>query len=419
MNCLTYKNNTLHIEGVSVMSLAKKFQTPLYVYSHQALADHFDAYEAAFKEVPHVICFAVKSNSNLSVIKTLAKRGSGADIVSAGELYRARKAGVPAKKIVFSGVGKTASEIEAALRAGILMFNVESEQELTAIDQVARRLKKQAPIAIRVNPDVDAQTHPYISTGMKKNKFGTNIQSCLQLYKKSKKFKNLNIIGLSCHIGSQITQMAPFVDAISRLRILIEKLAQHDIVIRILDLGGGLGISYDRERPPAPAQYGVALKKALKGLHCTIVLEPGRSITGNTGIFVTQVVYTKKQGTKNFVIVDGAMNDLVRPSLYQAYHEIVPVKKEKRALRSVDVVGPICETGDFLAQDRRLPEFKPGELMALKSAGAYGFTMASNYNSRPRTAEVIVKGRQAHLVRERETLADLVKQEVSRPYFKG
>ena len=412
MNPFSYRNKTLHVEGVSLEFLAKKYKTPLYVYSQGALTRQFDAFGSALKGIPHIISFAVKSNSNLSVLKTLAQKGSGADIVSVGELYRARRAGIPAKKIVFSGVGKMDEEIQAALRAGILMFNVESEQELEAIDKIARKMRKRAPIAIRVNPDINPKTHAYISTGMKKNKFGVSIQECLKLYKKANNFNWLEVVGVSCHIGSQITTLAPFIATIRRIRLLIEKLEKSGIVPRYLDLGGGLGITYNKEKPPKIAHYGTALKKALKGLNCTLILEPGRAITGNAGTFVTQVVYTKKQGRKNFIIVDGAMNDLVRPSLYEAYHEILPVKKNARSKAVADVVGPICETGDFLAQNRRLPQMKPGEKIAVMSAGAYGFTMASNYNSRPRVAEVLVKGKRTTLIRRRESLRDLIRHEI-------
>ena len=418
MSPFHYKKKSLYVEDISVESLVKKFKTPLYIYSHKALTSQFDAFQKAFTGIPHIICYAVKANSNLSIIKTFAKRGGGADIVSLGELLRARKAGVPANKIVYSGVGKTSEEIREAFKAGILMFNVESEQELEAINHMASKMKKKAPVSIRVNPDIDAKTHPYISTGMKKNKFGTNIDNCLKIYKKASNLKWLNVVGLSCHIGSQITQITPFIAAIQRLRLLIENLEKSGIFIQYLDLGGGLGIPYDNEKPPHPSQYGAALKKALKGLSCTLILEPGRALTGNAGIFVTQVIYTKKQGNKNFVIVDGAMNDLLRPSLYQAYHKIIPIKEARRPKQVVDIVGPICETGDFLAQERRLPKFLPGEHLAVMSAGAYGFTMASNYNSRPRTAEILVQGRKSYKVRERESFTDLIQHELKNPYFK-
>ncbi|OGQ30617.1 MAG: diaminopimelate decarboxylase [Deltaproteobacteria bacterium RIFCSPLOWO2_02_FULL_50_16] len=417
MTAFRYKRDSLYVEGIAVSSLAKKYKTPLYIYSHKTLTRQFDLFDAAFKGIPHLVCFAIKSNSNLSIVKTMADRGGGADIVSIGELYRARQAGVPAKKIVFSGVGKTHEEIQAALRADILMFNVESEQELEVLQKVAQKRGKKAPVALRVNPDIDAKTHPYIATGMKENKFGTPIHECLRMYNKAKNFSHLDIVGISCHIGSQITQTSPFTAAIHRLRILIEKLEKNGIFIQYLDLGGGLGITYSDETPPAPARYGAALKKALKGLRCTLILEPGRVLVGNAGIFVTEVIYTKKQGDKNFVIVDGAMNDLVRPSLYQAHHEILPVKKKRAPFKRVDVVGPICETGDFLAKGRRLPRFLPGELMAVMSAGAYGFSMASNYNSRPRTAEVLVQGGKSFLIRQRETLGDLVRHEAGSLYL--
>jgi diaminopimelate decarboxylase len=406
-----YKQDSLHCEGVSIEKLARTFGTPFYLYSHAALIGHYDVFDRAFRKVPHILCFAVKANSNLAVLNTMARRGGGADIVTGGELYRALQAGVPSKKIVFSGVGKSEDELAYALRSRIHMFNVESSDELTALDRVASRLRKKAPVALRVNPNIDPKTHPYISTGMKKSKFGIQVNKALELYQGAKRFKNINFIGVSCHIGSQITQVKPFVDALEKVAPLIKKLRQQGLKIENLDIGGGLGICYDREKPPVPEAYARAMSKTLQALDVTVICEPGRSIAGNAGIFVTKVLYNKVHGTKHFVIVDAAMNDLVRPSLYGSYHDLKPVKKSARKKVRVDVVGPICESGDFIAKDRLLPSVKNGELIAAMSAGAYGFTMSSNYNSRPRVPEIMVRGKKYDVIRRRESLSDLIRGE--------
>lgn len=412
MDYFNYKGNNLHAEGVSVAKLAKEFGTPLYIYSDKTLKRHYNAYADAFKSVSTLICYSIKANSNLAVINTLAKEGSGFDIVSKGELFRALKAGADPKKIVFSGVGKKRDEIEFALKKNILMFNVESPQELELINDVAGKLKKKAGIAIRINPDVDPKTHPYISTGLKKNKFGIEIKEAFKQYKYATTLKNINILGVDCHIGSQLTQIKPFIDAFKKVKDFVLKLKKVGIEIKYIDLGGGLGITYHKETPPGPDKYAKALIKESKSLEgVTLVFEPGRSIAGNAGILVSEVVYTKKGTAKNFVIVDAAMNDLARPSLYGSYHDIVPVKKNAKKKQKVDIVGPICETGDFLAQDRKLQTLEQGDLIVARSAGAYGFTMASNYNTRPRAAEVMVKGTKYQIVRKRETYDELTKNE--------
>lgn len=407
MEHFRYVNNQLNCERVSIERVARKVGTPFYLYSHAALIDRFDAYDKAFASLPHVICFAMKANSNLAVLRAIAQRGGGVDIVTGGELYRARLALVPPKKIVFSGVGKSEEEIAYALKTGILMFNVESADELEAINRVARRLKKKAPVAIRVNPNIDPKTHPYISTGLKKSKFGVRVPDALKLYAAASRFRNIKFTGLSCHIGSQITQLGPFEETVDKLSTIVKRLRAMDISVDYLDIGGGLGICYESEQPPSPAMYGKTLVKALRQLGVTVILEPGRSIAGNAGIFVSKVLYNKVQSGKRFVVVDGAMNDLMRPSLYGSYHEIRAVRKRSGKKYRSDIVGPICESGDFLAQDRPLPTLKSGDLIAVLSAGAYGFTMASNYNARPRVAEVMVHGREFHVVREREKYRDL------------
>jgi diaminopimelate decarboxylase len=417
MHHFNYKNGQLHAEDVPVADIAEQVGTPFYVYSHATLRHHFLTFDRAFEGVPHLICFAAKSNSNLGVLRLLGGLGGGLDIVSGGELYRGLQAGIPAERVVYSGVGKREDEIVYALESGILMFNIESFQELEFIDRCAARLHKKAPIALRVNPDVDPKTHPYISTGLKKNKFGLGMDSAAEVYKSATAFSHVEVIGISCHIGSQVTEVGPFVDALERLKALVATLETHGISIAYLDLGGGLGITYDREEPPHPKEYGRAILDALGESPCTLVLEPGRVIVGNAGILVTRVLYTKRGETKDFVIVDAAMNDLIRPSLYDAYHGIQPVVQDEGDTITADVVGPICETGDFLARDREIPEVKAGDLLAVMSAGAYGFTMSSNYNSRPRVPEVMVKEKQFHVVRARESYADLTKGESIPPFL--
>jgi len=374
-------------------------------------------FDAAFAPVPHVICYSMKANSNGSVIRTFTNLGSGVDIVSGGELARALAAGAPPGKIVYSGVGKKVWEIEEALRRGILMFNVESREELEAIDAVAGRMRKRAPISIRVNPDVDPKTHPYISTGLKKNKFGIHIAQAVKDYEWAARRKHIEVVGVDCHIGSQLTDVAPFVDAAERVRSLVDRLLDMGLRIRLVDIGGGLGIRYNDELPPHPKQYADAVVKAFRGLPVTLVLEPGRVLVGNAGVLVTEVLYTKPipapdgKGRKYFFIVDAAMNDLARPSLYGSYHAILPVGKAPRGKVTADVVGPICESGDFLARDRAMPPYAAGDLLAVMSAGAYGFSMSSNYNTRPRAAEVMVSGSRFEIVRERETVRDVFRDE--------
>lgn len=412
MHHFDYRDGKLFAEEVSVTELAETYGTPLYIYSAATFRRHFEAFDSAFKGLDHLTCYSVKANSNLSVLKLLADMGAGMDVVSGGELFRALKAGVPAEKIVYSGVGKRAEEIRQALEAGILMFNVESLAELHKIDEVAGELGKTARISIRINPDVDPQTHPYISTGMKKNKFGLDIEHSLEAYKIAMELENIEPVGMDCHIGSQLTNIDPFLEALDKLLKFYDKLKEMGLEIKYLDLGGGLGISYDDEQPPHPTEFGEALAARLKDVPLKVILEPGRVIAGNAGIMVTEVVYTKSNPTKNFLIVDGAMNDLIRPSLYGSYHRIAEVEQNGRDAKEYDVVGPICESGDFLARDRELPAVEQGERIALFSAGAYGFTMASNYNTRPRACELIVDGDTVSVARKRETYEDLIANEL-------
>lgn len=411
MNHFHYQDQTLFCEEVPVERIAREEGTPFYLYSHRTLLNHFRVFDAAFAEVPHIVCFAVKANSNIAILRLFVKEGGGVDLVSGGELYRALKAGVDPGKVVYSGVGKRQDEIDYALKSGILMFNVESPQELEAINDRAAALGIRAGIALRVNPDVDPQTHPHISTGLKENKFGIDVEGSLAAYRRASALGHLDIKGLSCHIGSQVTKIAPFIDALARLKDLIRRLRQEGIAIRYLDLGGGLGITYNHEEPPQPAEYARAIIDAAKELDCTFILEPGRVLVGNAGILVTKVLYTKGNEGKKFVIVDAGMNDLVRPSLYGSFHRILPVIRRERPETTVDVVGPICESGDFLAKGRLLPAFERGELMAVMSAGAYGFTMSSNYNSRPRVPEILVRDDRWYVIRQRESCEDLVRGE--------
>lgn len=416
MDYFEYRNGELFAEGIAIRRIAREVGTPTYIYSLATLRRHFRVFDQAFSRIPHLICFSVKVNSNLAVLRTFVREGAGFDIVSGGELFRVLKAGADPKKVVFSGVGKTKEEIEYALKAGILMFNVESEQELTTLNEVAGRLGKKAPISLRVNPDVDPQTHPYISTGMKKSKFGIDIKRSLEEYKRALSLSHLEVVGVDCHIGSQLTSTQPFVDALSRVReyldrVLVGSLKKEGVHIRYLDLGGGLGIRYKDEEPPHPNEYAEALIRELEGLDVTLILEPGRVIVGNAGILVTQVLYLKEAVEKKFVVVDGAMNDLIRPALYGSYHVIRPVVDRSGEKIVADVVGPICESGDFFAKDREIERPQPGDLLAVMSAGAYGFIMASNYNSRPRAAEVLVDGDKFYVVRARESLEDLIRGE--------
>lgn len=413
MHNFEYRQGELYCEQVPVSRIAKEVGTPCYIYSHATLIRHFHAYDGAFKNIPHIVAFAMKANSNLAILRLMAKEGSGVDIVSGGELFRALKAGVPPSKIVFAGVGKEAGEITEALKADILMFNVESSAEIRAINDVAASIGKKARIALRINPDVDPKTHPYISTGMKKSKFGIAADRALEEYKMAASLSHIDVVGVHAHIGSQLTEVTPFVDSLKKVVGLIGILKSQGINIRYLNIGGGLGITYSEEKPPLPQDLADAISPIITNLGLTLVMEPGRVIVGNAGILVTKALYLKEGEAKSFVIVDAAMNDLIRPSLYGAYHEIKPVNEEAghRAKQQVDIVGPVCESGDFLAKDRLLPAVKPGELMAVMSAGAYGFVMASNYNSRPRVPEVLVQGGDIHVIRERETYDDLVKGE--------
>jgi diaminopimelate decarboxylase len=412
MDYFECRRGELWAEEVRVSELAELYGTPLYVYSTKTLKRHYRAFEKALDGLDHLTCFSVKANSNVGLLRLLGGYGAGVDIVSGGELYRALAADIDPRKIVFSGVGKQDHEIEEALGAGILMFNVESAQELERIGSIAERMNTGARISIRINPDVDPKTHPYISTGLKKNKFGLDMLEATGAYSMAKSHPALDPVGMDCHIGSQLTQIEPFTEALEKLLAFADRLQRSGIDIRYLDLGGGLGITYDEEAPPLPEDLGRAIAQTLTGRKLTVILEPGRAIAGNAGILVTRVIYTKKSPTKHFVIVDAGMNDLVRPSLYQAFHRIGEVSPKGRKKLTMDVVGPICESSDFLALDRILPAVQPGELLAVFSAGAYGFTMSSQYNSRPRAAEVIVDGEKVSLVRRRETYQDLIALEI-------
>jgi diaminopimelate decarboxylase len=418
MHFFNYKGNELYAEEVPVRTLAEKYGTPLYIYSHKTLVRHFNAYDQAYRNFPHVVCYALKANSNGAVLRLLAKKGCGADIVSGGELFRALKAGIPAEKVVYSGVGKTEEEIRSALKAKILMFNVESEDELREIDRIAEKMRTKAPIALRINPDIDASTHPYISTGMREHKFGISIDEALENYRLASGLKNVRVIGVQKHIGSQITKISPFVDALKRILILLDRLNREKFDIRYLDIGGGLGITYEDEKPPVPADIAKKLLPLINGRDITLIMEPGRSIVGNAGILVTKVLYLKKGEGKEFVIVDAGMNDLMRPSLYDAYHKINPVSRKKRGMILSDIVGPICESGDFIAKGREIAKVNRGEYLAVMSAGAYGMSMSSNYNSRPFIAEVLVNGTTHSLIRKRGSYEDLVRNEVIPGYLR-
>lgn len=407
MPMFTYQNGVLHAEQVSLAALASQHGTPLYVYSRTALEQHFNAYTKALGEWPHLVCYAVKANSNLAVLNVLAQQGAGFDIVSLGELERVLAAGGDPKKVVFSGVGKQAHEMARALEVGVYCFNVESEAELERLSAVATERGQVAHVSLRVNPDVDAQTHPYISTGLKDNKFGVDINDAPRVYAKAASLPGLEVKGVDCHIGSQLTEIRPFLDALDRLLVLIDTLAEQGITIEHLDLGGGLGVQYRDETPASAEEYIAAVKARLGERRFKLIFEPGRSVAANAGVFLTRVEYLKLNDHKNFAIIDGAMNDLIRPALYSAWQDIKPVVENSDApLRTYDLVGPVCETGDFLGKNRELA-LSEGDLLAVMSAGAYGFVMASNYNTRGRAAEIMVDGTQAHVVRERETIASL------------
>ncbi|MBC8208202.1 MAG: diaminopimelate decarboxylase [Desulfobulbaceae bacterium] len=415
MNHFQFQNGTLHCEETPVSEIARTVGTPFYLYSRATLERHFKAFDQSFGDIDHLTCFAVKACSNIAVLNLFAKLGGGADIVSGGELFRALKAGIPASKIIYSGVGKTEAELRAGLTAGILMFNVESAQELERLQRVAADMNVTAPVAFRVNPDVDPKTHAYISTGLAKNKFGIPIQEAGELYQQAAAMEHITVKGISCHIGSQLTLISPFIESLVKVKAFVGQLNDQGISIDHIDLGGGVGITYDGEQPPHPQEYARAIKDELGDLKATLIFEPGRVIVGNAGILITEVQYTKSnrggENEKKFVVVDAAMNDLTRPSLYDAYHRIEPVMDQGAAHERVDIVGPICETGDFLARDRELPRVEQGDLLAVMSAGAYGFTMSSNYNSRPRVAEVLVDGTSHTVIRERETLESLINGE--------
>ena len=406
MDHFLYKNGELLAENCQVAELARTYGTPLYIYSRATLERHWHAFDRAVANHPHLICYAVKANSNLAVLNVLARLGSGFDIVSGGELSRVIKAGGDPKKVVFSGVGKTVDEMEMALNLGIHCFNVESAAELEQLNLVALRLDKIAPVSLRINPDVDAGTHPYISTGLKENKFGIAMEDAELIFVRAHELPGLQVKGVDCHIGSQLTEIKPFLDAMDRMLALIDRLAELGILIEHFDVGGGLGVTYDDETPPQPDAYASALLERLGDRKLTLIFEPGRAIAANAGIFVTQVLYLKGNSDKHFALVDGAMNDLIRPSLYSAWQKIIPVVPRQGESLNYDIVGPVCETGDFLGKDRELC-LEPGDYLAVRSSGAYGFTMSSNYNSRPRSAEVMVDGEQAHLIRKREKLSQL------------
>lgn len=410
MDHFNYRDNQLFAEDVAIEDIIKEHGSPCYIYSRATFERHWHAFDDALSAHDHLVCFAVKANSNLAVLNILAKLGSGFDIVSGGELERVLAAGGDASKIVFSGVGKTATEMRRALAVNIRCFNVESEEELVLLNDVAGEMGVQASISIRVNPDVDAKTHPYISTGLKENKFGIDISLAPEAYRRASKMANLKIEGVDCHIGSQLTETRPFIDALDRVLALIDQLEEMGINIHHIDLGGGLGIQYRDETPPLPEEYASELSKKLAGRKLEILIEPGRAIAGNAGILVTQVKFLKNNGEKHFAIVDAAMNDLMRPALYSAWQEIIPVNKKTGPSQCYDIVGPICETGDFLGKDRELI-IEAGDLLAVRSSGAYGFTMSSNYNTRPRVAELMVDVDKVHVVRERESIESLFANE--------
>ena len=412
MDYFNYKKKTLFAEDVDINVLAAKYGTPLYVYSKRTFIEHFRKIKSAFSDMDTLICYSVKANSNGAILREMAKEGSGFDIVSGGELFRTLRTGVDPKKIVYAGVGKTAEEIKYAIKSGILMFNVESQEELHAINNVAKAMKRKADVAVRINPDVDALTHAYVNTGKKESKFGIDINLALGIYKGARKLKHINIKGVDMHIGSQITTPIPYLNAVGKLAQFVSELLRLGVGIEYLNIGGGLGIIYNEEKPTTADVFAKAIKPHLAGFNLKLILEPGRFIIGNAGALVTTITYNKKGRAKNFLIVDAGMNDLIRPALYGSYHKIIPVNVKKESkLEVCDIVGPICESADFLGKDRHLPKMENGELLCVRSAGAYGMAMASNYNSRPRAAEVMVDGTKHYLIRERETYGDLVSKE--------
>lgn len=408
METFQYRGGELYCEGVPLREVAESVGTPTYVYSKTAILDSFRAYDRAFASVPHMICYAMKANGNLAIVAALAREGAGVDVVSGGELFRALRAGVPPKRIIFAGVGKTREEMREALKADILMFSVESGAELRALDQAAQEMGARAPVALRVNPDVDPQTHKYIATGLKDSKFGIPVSGALEEYEAAARMPGLQVLGVQMHIGSQLTKASPFADSVARIAAVVKQLRERRIEVQIVDVGGGLGIRYQDERPPSHEEYAATVLPALKELGVTVLVEPGRSIVGNAGALLTRALYLKRTPSKRFLIVDAAMNDLLRPSLYESYHEIRPVRETPGPRHAMDVVGPICESGDFLAKDRELPEVAAGDLLAVMSAGAYGFAMSSQYNARPRAAEVLVEAARFRIIRRRETYEDLI-----------
>jgi diaminopimelate decarboxylase len=417
MNYFTYKKGELYCENVPIQEIVRAVGTPLYVYSFRTFERHFQVFDKAFQKIPHLVCYSCKANANGSLLRTIHKLGGGADIVSGGELYKALRAGIPHNKIVFSGVGKTEEELRAAIKADILMINIESEGELAMLKKLSKNVKRKVPVSIRVNPEIDPKTHPYITTGLKKNKFGVLWNDARRLYHEIAKEEFLVPAGMSSHIGSQILELTPFMDAVRSLKSMIMELRGNGISLSMMDIGGGLGITYKDELPPSPEKYAKVIEKELKSMGLTLILEPGRVLVGNSGIFVTKVLYVKKVPDKTFYIVDGAMNDLVRPSLYNAYHEIKPVKARKDSLTKADFVGPICESGDFLAKDRETMRLFQDDLIAIFGAGAYGYSMSSNYNARRRVPEVLVKDGEFFVVKKRETFGDLVKGESTPPFL--
>ncbi|MCI0749489.1 MAG: diaminopimelate decarboxylase [Nevskiales bacterium] len=415
MDHFEYRNGELHAENVPVSEIVRRHGTPCYVYSRATLTRHYQAFDRALAGVDHLVCYAVKANASLAVLQVLARLGSGFDIVSGGELVRVLRAGGDARKVVFSGVGKTAAEMKQALVAGVGCFNVESEAELLRLSEIAAGLRKRAPVALRVNPDVDPKTHPYIATGLKQNKFGVEMSAAEPLYRRARDLPGLEIAGIACHIGSQVLELQPFLDALDRVLVLVDRLRDRGIPFTHLDVGGGLGVRYQEENPPSPSELAGAVLARLAGRKLKILMEPGRAIAGNAGVLLTRVEYLKSTPDKNFAIVDAAMNDLLRPALYDAWHAILPVTETTAAPKRVyDVVGPVCESGDWLGRDRELA-IAPGDVLAVRTAGAYGFAMSSNYNARPRAAEIMVDGKQFHLIRARESLDDLLRGETLWP----
>ena len=414
MDHFEYRQNRLYAEQLAVADIVAEHGTPCYIYSRATLERHWHAFDQALSDRPHLVCYAVKANSNLAILNLFARLGSGFDIVSAGELERVIAAGGDPGKVIFSGVGKRPDEMRRALEVGIRCFNVESVPELEMLNQIAAELGVTAPVSLRVNPDVDAKTHPYISTGLKENKFGIAVDNAIEAYVLAQQLDNIDVKGIDCHIGSQLTETRPFLDALDRVLVLIDQLAEQGINIEHLDLGGGLGIRYNDETPPLPDEYSKAINERLGDRNLEILIEPGRAIAGNAGILVTRVEYLKHTEHKNFAIIDAAMNDLIRPTLYSAWQAIIPVEVRNGEATSYDIVGPVCETGDFLGKDREL-NLQQGDLLAVRSSGAYGFVMSSNYNTRPRAAEIMVDGDQVHVVRQRESIAELYSHEQCLP----